>query len=136
MRWSHWLSVRVACTRSVESTPNALSTYGCNLDILTPYTGHVHIITADNDSEFVERKAIEKAQRGDFYFAYPYSFCERKLNENFHELLRQFIPKGTDLKLITDEDVRRAETSLNLRSCKCFGLRQPEVVFQEYLQAA
>lgn len=106
------------------------------IDMLKPYAAHVHTITADNGSEFVEHKAIAEALRAEFYFAHPYSSWERGLNENFNGLLRQFIPKGMDLRLITDEDVRRAEKSLNLRPRKCLGFRQPEIVFQEYLQAA
>ncbi|HHU4111544.1 TPA: IS30 family transposase, partial [Raoultella ornithinolytica] len=51
-------------------------------------------------------------------------------------LLRQFIPKGTDLREVTDEDVRRAEQWLNLRPRKCLGFRQPVKVFEEYRQAA
>jgi IS30 family transposase len=106
------------------------------IDMLTPYADHVHTITADNGSEFVEHKAIAKALDAEFYFAHPYSSWERGLNENFNGLLRQFIPKGRDLRLITDEDVRWAEKRLNLRPRKCLGFRQPEIVFQEYLQAA
>lgn len=104
--------------------------------MLAPYADHVHTITADNGSEFVEHQAIAKALKTKFYFAHPYSSWERGLNENFNGLLRQFIPKGTDLRLITDEDVRRVEKNLNLRPRKCLGFRQPEVVFREYLQAA
>ncbi|MDK3166749.1 hypothetical protein QPK60_21955, partial [Aeromonas caviae] len=61
---------------------------------------------------------------------------ERGLNENSNGLLRQFIPKGTDLREVTDEDVRRAEQWLNLRPRKCLGFRQPVKVFEEYRQAA
>lgn len=106
------------------------------IDMLMPYADHVHTITADNGSEFVEHKAVAEALGAEFYFAHPYSSWERGLNENFNGLLRQFIPKGTDLRLITDEDVRWAEKRLNLRPRKCLGFRQPEMVFQEYLQAA
>lgn len=96
------------------------------IDMLTPYANHVHTITADNGSEFVEHKAIAKALDAEFYFAHSYSSWERGLNENFNGLLRQFIPKGIDLRLISDEDVRRAEKSLNLRPRKCLRFRQPE----------
>lgn len=105
------------------------------IDMLKPYAAHVHTITADNGAEFVEHRAIAKALKADVYFAHPYSSWERGLNENFNGLLRQYIPKGTDLRTITDEDVRWAEKRLNLRPRKCLGFRQPEVVFQEYLQA-
>ncbi len=106
------------------------------IDMLKPYAAHVHTITADNGSEFVEHKAIAKALGAEFYFAHPYSSWERGLNENFNGLLRQYIPKGTDLRTISDEDVRKAEKQLNLRPRKCLGFRQPEIIFQEYLQAA
>jgi len=106
------------------------------IDMLMPYVAHVHTITADNDSEFVEHKAVAEALNADVYFAHPCSSWERGLNENFNGLLRQFIPKGSDLRLITDEDVRRAEKSLNLKPRKFLGFRQPEMVFQESIQAA
>lgn len=106
------------------------------IDMLKPYAATVHSVTADNGSEFVEHKAIAVALDIDFYFAHPYSSWERGLNENFNGLLRQYIPKGMDLRLVSDEDVRRAEQRLNLRPRKCLGFRQPEVVFRELLQAA
>ncbi|MEH6628769.1 MAG: IS30 family transposase [Motiliproteus sp.] len=106
------------------------------IDMLKPYAATVKTITADNGSEFVEHKAIADALDIDFYFAHPYSSWERGLNENFNGLLRQYIPKGVDLREITEEDVRRAEKRLNLRPRKCLGFRQPEVVFRELLQAA
>jgi len=106
------------------------------IDMLKPYADYVHTITADNGSEFVEHKAIAEALGADVYFAHPYSSWERGLNENFNGLLRQYIPKGSDLRTFSDEDVRQAEKRLNLRPRKCLGFKQPEVVFRECLQAA
>ncbi len=99
------------------------------IDMLNPYAAHVHTITADNGAEFVEHRAIAKALDTDVYFAHPYSSWERGVNENFNSLLRQYIQKGTNLRTITDEDVRWAEKRLNLRPRKYLGFRQPEVVF-------
>ncbi len=106
------------------------------IDMLRPYAAQVHTITADNGSEFVEHEEIAKALNAEFYFAHPYASWERGLNENFNGLLRQYIPKGTDLRTVTDEDVRQAEQRLNLRPRKCLGFRQPERVFRELIQAA
>ncbi|MCV6610112.1 MAG: IS30 family transposase, partial [Amphritea sp.] len=53
------------------------------IDMLRPFAAHVHTITADNGSEFVEHKAIAEALEAEFYFAHPYSSWERGLNENF-----------------------------------------------------
>lgn len=127
---------RMYLVRKVDAK-RAVDVKDAVIDMLKPYAATVRTITADNGSEFVEHKAIAKALDIDFYFAHPYSSWERGLNENFNGLLRQYIPKGIDLGLITDDDdVRRAEQRLNLRPRKCFGFRQPEVVFRESLQAA
>lgn len=126
---------RMYLVRKVE-TKRAADVRDAIIDMLKPYAAHVHTITADNGAEFVEHRDIAKALDTDVYFAHPYSSWERGLNENFNGLLRQYIPKGTDLRTISDEDVRRAEKRLNQRPRKCLGFRQPEVVFQEYLQAA
>jgi len=126
---------RMYLVRKVDAK-RAVDVRDAVIDMLQPFAASVRSITADNGSEFVEHEAIAKALEIDFYFAHPYSSWERGLNENFNGLLRQYIPKGIDLRLITDEDVRRAEQRLNLRPRKCLGFRQPEVVFRELLQAA
>lgn len=74
------------------------------IEMLRPYAKHVHTITFDNGGEFAGHKAIEAALGAKAYFAHPYSSWERGLNENFNGLLRQYIPKGTDLRTVTDED--------------------------------
>lgn len=106
------------------------------IDMLTPYIEHVHTITFDNGGEFAEHKAIAAALNAQAYFAHPYSSWERGLNENFNGLLRQYIPKGKDLRLVSDEDVQQAQMKLNLRPRKCLEFRQPLVVFEELRQAA
>lgn len=126
---------RMYLVRKVEAK-RAVDVRDAVIDMLKPFAATVRSITADNGSEFVEHEAIAKALDIDFYFAHPYSSWERGLNENFNGLLRQYIPKGIDLRLVTDDDVRRAEQRLNLRPRKCLGFRQPEVVFRELLQAA
>ncbi|ROQ21974.1 IS30 family transposase [Gallaecimonas pentaromativorans] len=129
-RKSRFYLVRKVKTKEASEVSEAI------IDMLKPYQAHVHTITADNGSEFVEHKAIAKALAADFYFAHPYSPWERGLNENFNGLLRQYIPKGTDLCTVSTEDVRMAQQRLNLQPRKCLGFRQPALVFQEYLQAA
>ena len=73
--------------------------------MLKPYAAQVHTITADNGSEFVEHEKISEALGVEFYFAHPYSSWECGLNENFNGLLRQYIPKGTNMRTISDEFV-------------------------------
>jgi hypothetical protein len=65
------------------------------------------------------------------YFVHPYASRERGLNENTNGLLRPFIPKGTDLRKVTEEGLKRYQGALNSRPRKCLGFRQPSVVFAE-----
>jgi IS30 family transposase len=118
------------------SAKTAAEVRDATIEMLRPYADFVHTITADNGSEFVEHQAIADALDADVYFAHPYSAWERGLNENFNGLLQQYIPKGTDLRQVSDADILRTQTRLNERPRKCLGFRQPKVVFNELLQAA
>jgi len=106
------------------------------IDMLTPYKDNVHTITFDNGGEFAEHEKIAKSLDAKMYFAHPYSSWERGLNENFNGLLRQYIPKGTDLRGVSDERVKQVQTRINLRPRKCLGFKQPQKVFEELCQAA
>ncbi|WP_426416335.1 IS30 family transposase [Aestuariirhabdus sp. LZHN29] len=94
--------------------------------LLRPIKDIVHTITADNGKEFSYHEKIAKALSADIYFAHPYSSWERGLNENTNGLLRQYFPKGTDLKAIKAIDVRQAVERLNTRPRKGLGFKTPE----------
>ena len=67
--------------------------------MLWRYRGSVQTITADNGLEFYEHEKAAIKLRTNIHFANPYPFWERGLNENFNEILRQYIKKGTFLVL-------------------------------------
>ncbi len=50
-----------------------------------------------------------------FYFATPYHSWERGLNEHTHGLVRQYFPKGTGFRMVTEAQVRAVEDRLNHR---------------------
>jgi IS30 family transposase len=71
-------------------------------------------ITADNGGEFLDNEGMKKAVGAEeIYYAHPYSSWERGSNENGNRMLRRFIPKGTDMGCLTDEELQRYEDWVN-----------------------
>ena len=100
--------------------------------LLKPYKQLVHTITADNGKEFAYHEKISKALDTDVYFAHPYSSWERGLNENTNGLLRQYFPKSTNFKNITQKEVRHAVNRLNNRPRKTLNFKTPYDLMSEY----
>ena len=50
-----------------------------------------------------------------FFFATPYHSWERGANENTNGLARQYIPKGSDFDLYSEENIAEIEWKLNNR---------------------
>lgn len=88
-----------------------------------------HTITFDNGKEFAQHQYIAKCLDASVYFAHPYCSWERGLNENTNGLLRQYFPKGTDLRHVTQSQVDDAVYALNHRPRKCLGFKTPHEVF-------
>ena len=70
------------------------------------------------------------------YFAHPYHAWERGLNENTNGLIRQYFPKGSDLKQLTKQQVKKVQDRLNHRPRKCLGFKTPEQIFKKALDTA
>lgn len=99
------------------------------IGLLRPHKVQCKTLTFDNGKEFAEHEFIAKCLNADVYFAHPYCSWERGLNENHNGLLRQFIPKSTNLLKVTDEAVNEAVYRLNHRPRKCLGYLTPHEVF-------
>ena len=77
-------------------------------------------ITFDNGGEFRNWKLLEKSYdnrrktpRTRVYYAHPYRSGERGSNENANRLIRRFIPKGTDITLISEKFIKHIENWIN-----------------------
>jgi transposase, IS30 family len=66
----------------------------------------------------------------------PYSAWQRGSNENANGLLRQYIPKGSDMTKLTQAKLAQALQNLNHRPRKCLGYRTPCEVFSAKLTGA
>jgi len=82
-------------------------------------------ITADNGTEFHGYRAIEAATDVTIYFATPYHSWERGTNENTNGLIRQYLPKGTSLKSLTQFQCNAIARLLNNRPRKRYGFLSP-----------
>lgn len=103
------------------------------IQLLKPFKDRLHSITADNGKEFAYHEQISKELDTAFYFAHPYSSWERGLNENTNGLIRQYFPKNTDFKTVTDEEVYIVMEKLNNRPRKSLNFLTPFQAMQKSL---
>ena len=66
-------------------------------------------ITSDNGTEFALHDSIAESTGSEFYFADAYSSWQRGLNEHQNGLIRDFYPKKTDFRQISDADIAKVE---------------------------
>lgn len=86
-------------------------------------------ITYDNGREFCEHRLIEYFTKTRVYFAHPYHSWERWTNENTNGLLRQFIPKKTDMQHVSHEQLEIYTHLLNHRPRERLDFLTPHEVF-------
>lgn len=119
---------RLALLRKVERK-TAQAVADAVIDLLKPFAGKLHTITADNGKEFAEHERIADILQADVYFAHPYSSWERGANENMNGLVRQYFPKKRSFAAIKDQDIDHVTERLNNRPRKCLGFKTPNQVF-------
>ena len=97
--------------------------------MLKPHMDRCHTITFDNGTEFAGHGKITNALDIQTFFAHSYSSWARGANENTNGLLRQYYPKGINLRSPSNADLQRAVHQMNHRPRKCLGYRTPYEVF-------
>ena len=102
------------------------------IELIEAHPGLFKTITADNGTEFHGYREIEQTTGVPIFFATPYHSWERGTNENTNGLIRQYLPKRTSMKHLTQGQCNAVASSLNNRPRKRLGFRTPLEKLRDY----
>lgn len=114
-----WL--RKVKNREAETTRSALM--GIESNLCPPLR---KTATFDNDSGFQKVCEVENMLDVKSYFCDPYCSWQKGSVEHLNRRIRRFIPKGTDLSTITQEQLDEIEKILNARPMECLDKLSPD----------
>jgi len=90
-------------------------------------------MTYDQGREMALHKELSKRTGIAVYFCDPHSPWQRGSNENMNGLVRQYLPKGTDLSGYSQHQLDAIADEINNRPRQGLGVRSPLAVYQELL---
>jgi IS30 family transposase len=95
----------------------------------------VRSITADNGPEHTNHTLVSHQLGIPFYFCHPYHSWEKGTVEQTNGLLRRYLPRHTDLRRLSQEELDQIAEELNQRPRKCLQFLTPKEVLLSHTVA-
>src|SRR6267154_1819597 len=90
-------------------------------------------ISFDNGTEFAEHHRLHKPLGVETFFCDPHSPWQKGGVENYIGRLRRSLPRKTDLKSLTEADIKRYVQRLNNTPRKCLDFKTPAEAFSKLI---
>jgi transposase, IS30 family len=103
-----------------------------HMSVLPPWFART--LTWDRGVELAQHQRVTAATGIAVYFADPHAPWQRGSNENINGLLREYLPKGTDLNAWTPAQLQAIAAELNDRPRKRLGFATPAEEFAKLLK--
>mgnify|MGYP001101293334 FL=1 len=85
----------------------------------------IKTLTFDNDKGFANHQSIGNKLDANVYFTRPYTSQDKGTVENRIGVIREFFPKGTDLRDVPEQRIKTVERHLNNRPIRKFNYLSP-----------
>jgi IS30 family transposase len=117
---------------SSATAADALESFAVALETIPPALRKT--LTYDQGREMSYHTALTLRTGVEVFFADPHSPWQRGSNENTNGLLRQYLPKGTDLSTYSQDELNIIAHSLNTRPRKRHKFRTPLELYNNIIQ--
>ena len=112
----------------VKLLDRTVATINFVLDHLIGARLFVRSVTIDNDVCFRHHEQMSRILHAPVFFCHPYHSWEKGAVEKMNQLIRRFIPKGTNIAKVSERKTAWVQEILNGRPYKCLGFYTPAEV--------
>lgn len=124
-RKSRYVIIRKLHDRSIATVNDVLR------DIFGGGQLVIDSLTIDNDISFRKHEEMSALIGAPVFFCHPYHSWEKGSVEKMNQLIRRFVPKGSDISKVSVARIKEIERILNNRPLKCLRFKTPSEVMSQ-----